>query len=85
MKNINSHFLFAGKPLPNPLEYHVIVSLGGDIIVIGGNGPNGRSDDIYKLSCSDGECEWTTMDQKLQKPRTSMVAMVVPDDFFDCQ
>ena len=85
MKNINSHFLFAGKPLPKPLYSHAIVSLGGDIIVIGGWDNDNRQSDLYKFSCSDGECEWTTMDQKLLKPRSSMVAMVVPDDFFDCQ
>ena len=70
--------------MPKPLTSHAIVSLGGDIIVIGGYDPS-RSDKMYKLSCSDGECDWTTMDKKLQKTRSRMVAMVVPDDFFDCQ
>ena len=72
--------------MPKPLYWHAIVSLGGDIIVIGGEDSRSKLQlDLYKLSCSNGECEWTTMEQKLQKPRDSMVAMVVPDDFFDCQ
>ena len=72
--------------MPKPLSSHALVSIGGDIIVIGGVDSNyDDQSSLYKLSCNNGDCKWTTLDQKLQKPRSDMVAMVVPDDFFDCQ
>ena len=72
--------------MPKPLYGHSIVSIGGDIIVIGGADSNEKAQsDLYKFSCNNGDCQWTNLEQKLQNPRRGMVAMVVPDDFFDCQ
>ena len=74
---------FAGNPLPKPLSYHAIVSIGGDIIVIGGwDGDNQSA--LYKLECKNGDCQWSTLPQSLKYARDAMVAMAIPDDFFDC-
>ena len=75
--------------MPEPLHDHAIVSIGGDIIVIGGYTRYGAygggcQSALYNLSCKNGDCQWTTLPQNLKIARRSMVAMAIPDDFFDC-
>ena len=71
--------------MPKKIYGHAIVSISGDIIVIGG-----RDDDyenqsaLYKLSCQNEVCQWTNLPQSLKFPRSAMVAIPIPDDFFDC-
>ena len=80
---------FAGNPLPKKLSGIGIVSIGGDIIVIGGLGYDHNynykyQSAIYKLSCQNGNCQWTTLPQSLKFARSNMIAVAIPDDFFDC-
>ena len=79
---------FAGNPFPKPLRGHALVSIGSDIIVIGGisdvRQEYVRHSSLYKLSCKNGDCQWTTLPQSLKFARSDMVAMAIPDDFFDC-
>ena len=75
---------FVGHPLPKLLRGHAIVSIGGDIVVIGGSDGNDFQSALYKLECKNGDCQWTTLPQSLKFARFAMVAMAIPDDFFDC-
>ena len=76
---------FAGNPLPKKIYGHAIVSIGGDIIVIGGQDDDDDfQSTLYKLSCQNEDCQWTTLPQSLKFPRSAMVAIPIPDDFFDC-
>ena len=84
---IESH-IFIGPPLPKPLSSHAMVHIDGDLVVIGGKTPTKHyldvSSDLLRLSCSNGKCNWFQLPQKLQTPRYSMVAVVLPDDFLGC-
>ena len=75
---------FAGNPLPKPLNGHAIVTIGGDIIVIGGWDGDDNQSALYKLECKNGDCQWSILPQTLKIARGQMVAMAIPDDFFDC-
>ena len=39
---------------------------------------------IYQIRCVYGICGWTTLKSELKVPRTSFVAMLVPDDLTSC-
>ena len=45
-------------------------------------------DSIYELACPDGlgrpSCGWTKLEQKLQVPRNSFVAMPIDYEFVEC-
>ena len=62
------------------------LSIDGDIIIIGGSigSTDTHHTSLYKLSCANGVCNWSILPQELESPRGLLVAMVVPDDFFDC-
>ena len=62
------------------------VSIDGDIIIGGGSkaGADNYSKSLHKLSCANGVCNWTKLPQAIENPRGHHIAMVVPDDFFDC-
>ena len=85
-KTIDYLVSFVGNPLPKPLKDHAIVSIGGDIIVIEGYDGYAYDDqsNLYKLSCYNEDCQWTTLPQTLKVHRDDMVAVAIPDDFFDC-
>jgi len=75
----------SGNPLPKKIYGHAIVSISGDIIVIGGwDDDNELQSILYKLSCQNEDCQWTTLPQSLKFARNSMVAIAIPDDFFYC-
>ena len=88
----NCFVSFAGNSLPKELQGHAIVSIGDDIVVIGGfnyydydyDYYDDNNYNLYKLSCQNGNCQWTTLPQRLKSARSFMVAMAIPDDFFDC-
>ena len=83
-KTIDYLVSFVGNPLPKLLASHAIVSIGGDIIVIGGWDDINDQSNLYKLSCYNEDCQWTTLPQTLKVHRDDMVAVAIPDDFFDC-
>ena len=66
--------------MPKKLAGLSAVVLNGDLYAIGGYDGNDYQTAIYRLSCSSGNCVWTTMDQELKVARHLHVAMAVPND-----
>ena len=67
--------------MPKKLWGLSAVVLDGDLYAIGGYDENkGDQSAIHRLSCSSGNCAWTTMDQELKVARYYSVAMAVPND-----
>jgi len=64
-----------GPQMPKKLSGFSAVVLNGDLYTIGG-----YQTAIHRLSCSSGNCTWTTMDQELKVARWNQVAMAVPND-----
>ena len=78
-----------GPSLPKPLKGLEMVSVGFDLIAIGGGDSvnlinSGVSPDLFKLSCTYNICQWETLHQKLLIPRREFVAIPVPDHFINC-
>ena len=70
--------------MPKSLIWHSMVEVNGDLYVIGGSnyGDAYNGDKlIHKLSCSDGNCTWTTLTQQLKFARKGHVAILVNDSF----
>ena len=68
-----------GTYLPNALSGHAMIAIEDTVYVIGGEGPNGLSGDIYH--CIGGfSCQWELYSTKLQMPRKQFTAMLVPDE-----
>ena len=64
---------------------HEMVSIGYDLIVIGGDRGGGSfSGSIYKLSCSNFVCKWEKLQMELKVPRARFTAIPLPDDFINC-
>ena len=66
--------------MPKTLYGHSMLEIQGDLFVFGGFYVGSQSA-IYKLSCSSGLCNWTTINQELKIARENLVAMSVPDYF----
>ena len=67
------------------LQGHEMVSIGYDLIVIGGFGYGGNdSGSIYKLSCSNNLCKWDKLPEELKIPRRYFAAIHLPENFIDC-
>ena len=67
--------------MPKKLKGLSAVVLNGDLYTIGGRDENGDLQTaIHRLSCSSGNCAWTTMDQELKTGKENLVAMAVPND-----
>ena len=69
--------------MPKALAGHELVSIGYDLIVIGG-WDGSYSGSIYKLSCSNNVCNWDKLQTELKVPRYEFTAILLPDDFIDC-
>ena len=59
--------------MPKKLYGLSVVVIEGDLYTIGGG-----QTAIHRLSCSSGNCAWTTMDQEIKVGREDQVSMVVP-------
>merc|ERR1712008_484108 len=68
-----------GPKMPKKLRGLSAVVLNGDLYAIGGYDGNYQTA-IHRLSCSSGNCAWTTMDQELTVARYFYIAMAVPND-----
>ena len=67
--------------MPKKLKGLSAVVLNGDLYTIGGRDENGALQTaIHRLSCSSGNCSWTTMDQEFKVARGYLAAMAVPND-----
>ena len=65
-----------------------VVSIGGNIVVVGGAvGGADSPKNLYQLACFDGDCQWTELPQRLNENSytSDIVAIAIPDDFFDCK
>ena len=61
-----------------------MVEVTGDLFVMGGDSPDGIQKSIYRLSCSSGECAWTSLKQELKVARYGFVAIPVMDSIVNC-
>ena len=66
--------------MPKKLYGLSAVVLNGDLYAIGGYDGNDYQTAIHRLSCSSGNCDWTTMDKELTVARYFHIAMAVPND-----
>ena len=67
--------------MPKKLYGLSAVVLNGDLYAIGGDDENyNEQTAIHRLSCSSGNCAWTTMDQELKVGREWHISMAVPND-----
>ena len=72
----------SGPALPKTLARHSSLSLGNDLIVVGGYSSSDGyhySSSIYKLTCMSGQFTWEEMDMKLQTARDQFVADFIPN------
>ena len=59
-----------------------LVSYGIGVVMSGGKDENNvMRAELHKLSCTSAisDCKWTTMKQKLAKPRKGHNSMLIPD------
>merc|ERR1712150_338772 len=72
-----------GPELPVGIFVHSMVPFGNGQVIIGGwNGQyQGK---IYRVTCSNRKCAITKMDQELTIPRSSFVAIPIPDELSGC-
>jgi len=73
-----------GPPMPKKIKGHSMISYNGDAYAIGGKSPDGYEKAIYRLSCPNQECQWTTLQQELKTPRQWFVAIPIMDSLVDC-
>ena len=70
--------------MPISLIQHGMVNYGTDLVVMGGCSMGGFSSSFYLLFAENGIFKWgRIMKPKLQIPRDSFVAMIIPDDLVD--
>ena len=59
-----------------------MLQIQGDVFVFGGKDQEDVDQtEIYKLSCYNEDCTWTTLNQTLKIKRSHLVAIAVPDSF----
>ena len=85
MKALPFHFILfflltLGPPLPKAIRTFSMLEMNGDTYVFGGYSGAYESS-IYQLSCSSGNCSWTTLNQQLKVARERSVAIPVQDNF----
>merc|ERR1712018_487120 len=66
-----------GPDMPRKLAGHKMVSIGQDLIVIGGSKNLLYSKDIFRLECKSRNCSWKKLKQQLKYGRDSFVAMPI--------
>ena len=73
----------SGPALPKALNGHLSLSLGNNLIVMGGYSGSistaGYSASIYKLTCISGKFTWKELEVKLQTARSDFVADFIPN------
>ena len=77
-----TNFLFTGPNLLHGTYGHAMVKINDDLIVIGGITPITISSALYRLTYSNGQLQWFNLTQKFKIPRSNMVAVSIPPDFF---
>ena len=82
-------FATLGPAMPKGIHGHSMVSFNGDLYTIGGyygqfttyylRYDQRYQTAIFKLSCNNQNCNWTTTNQKLSAARSDTVAIQVRD------
>ena len=73
--------IFPGPNLPFELENSVALTDGDDILLVGGKTKSGKNkDSILRLKRG----KWQALRTTLEVARSSHVAMLVPNTFFQC-
>jgi N-acetylneuraminic acid mutarotase len=69
---------------PSARCWHTFTAVGDTIYLFGGLGPEGPKNDVYKLSQSWGEFQWSKVETKgeVPSPRFRHTASAVGDDIF---
>ena len=70
--------------MPLGLAGHSMVPLGNGQVIIGGYGNKEWQGKIYYVSCANRQCTIKKMDQELKIPRSTFVAIPIPDDISGC-
>ena len=76
--------------MPLPIMSASSVADETSFVIVGGYDANdNKLDSVYEFQCSiiSGtplNCQWNKMEQTLENPRHSAVAMLVPDSLIDC-
>ena len=70
--------------LPKKLSGLRMVQIGNEVIVSGGYDGTDYLNSFYKLNCVTQGCTWQSMTIELSVARYLHVAVVVPDNFFNC-
>ena len=71
--------------MPNALCDHSLVPFGMSVVIVGGTSMYGYSKSLYKFSCSNRDCTWTTMEQEMSKGRYDFVAIPIPESLAKCK
>ena len=61
----------------------VTLPIGNEAVLVGCEGGN-SIDKIFKIIWEGEQLKWVTLPQKLKYPRTSAVAMLIPDSMTNC-
>ena len=70
--------------MPFLVQAHEMVSIGYDLILIGGATNDSFLNSIYKLSCSNHMCKWDKLQEELKTTRVFFTAIPLPEEFIDC-
>ena len=72
--------------MPRTLYGHGLVTLGKDLLAIGGYSPysDNVQSSLYRMSCQNKDCLWYTLSQELKVGRKNFVTMIIPDVLTDC-
>ena len=71
--------VLSGPDLKTPTTQHSMLTYSNDVIVIGGiKKTDGQLDTLQKISCTNGNCVCSQMEQKLSKGKSGIVAIYMP-------
>ena len=77
-------FVNLGPTSPKKWNNNAAVSVGRDLIILGGRGVNTEEEDkqLYKFSCENRNCKWEKLPQRLKMQRSFLIATAIPNTFF---
>ena len=67
--------------MPEAVYGHSLVPFGMSVVIVGGY----YSKSLYKFSCSNRACTWTTMEQEMSIRRVDFVAIPIPESLAKCK
>ena len=70
--------------MPLPLGDHSMVQLGKGQAILGGRSNGDYQKKIYFLTCFNKYCSFSLLDKELSDPRSSFVAIPIPDEITGC-